>query len=48
MVTIMSPSSLETVIGTFTSTAPDVVVGDASSSVAVGLFYADLNLDLAI
>ena len=27
--------------GTFTSTASDVVVGDAPSSVAVGLFNAD-------
>ena len=34
--------------GTFTSTASDVVVGDAPSSVAVGLFNADSNLDLAI
>ena len=34
--------------GTFTSTASDVVVVDAPSSVAVGFFNADTNLDLAI
>ena len=34
--------------GTFTSITSDVVVGDVPSSVAVGLFNADLNLDLAI
>ena len=34
--------------GTFTSTASYVVVRDAPSSVAVRLFNADLNLDLAI
>ena len=34
--------------GTFTSTAPDVTVGNVPSSIAVGLFNADSNLDLAV
>ena len=45
---MMSPYSLEMVMVTFTSTASDVVVGDAPSSVAVELFNADSSLDLAI
>ena len=44
----MSLFVLETAMVTFTSTAPDVGVGDSPASIAVGFFNADSILDLAV
>ena len=46
--TMMSLSVLETAMVTFTSTAPDVGVGNGPESIAVGFFNADSFLDLAV